>query len=658
MSGSTPCNEQDVKLMMGCLPASSSSRVARQISLPFLFALMLLLPGCPKGPGNAATGELEMSTLLKPFDPPTLEELNAKAEWEDQPVLDGLEEYRAFKAKHPPLVSMAEALKLRNDSAENNEKILTGLGQPYANESEMKQNATINRLIRGDINSTNGLLAQSTSDFDVIGMTGMGFFSFDWNLKPFASKDTVVSWQTSKDKLYDKVVIRKDLVWSDGRPITAHDVAFSFRVIMNPDVKIPAVRSGMETILGVVAYDDYTFVIFHKESLATNVWNCNFPIIPKHIYEVSLREDPTMVDSRRHQELEANPVVGGPYKVVKRVKGQEIILQRREDYYMYGGKQVRSKPNFEQVRFRVIEDSTTALLALNRGQVDDMTLQPQQWVEKTIDDSFYERNTKVRGEEWTFFFFGWNLKRPYFTDVRVRKAMSNAVNYDYILKTLCYDLYPQCSSDFHPGSWWGPIKPRTPYKQDLEQAARLLDEAGWKDTDGDGIRDKEINGRKTPFEFSIITSNDQLRIDICASLAGSLSQLGIVCHVQPVEFTVMQQRLQDHEFDANFGGWGTGTDPSTSSNIWKTGEDRNYGQYSNARVDELFELGRTELVQEKRAVYYREIDDILWEDQPYTWLYYRSGFYAFNKNLRGYMFSPRGPFHYSPGFDAVWPAAQ
>jgi peptide/nickel transport system substrate-binding protein len=620
------------------------------------------LAGCPSGAGSKALNSSgvaadEAHPGVEAFDPPELASLDADAKWEDRPVLDSMAIFRKYKASQPQTTTVEEALKLRNNSTGDNQKILNALGRPPADDKQVNYDAEIRRRLNGDINSTNPLLMSSTSDNDVNSLTGLGFFSFDWDLKPFAPAEYVVSWQTSADQLYDKVVIRDDLYWSDGTPITAHDVEFSFFTIMNPEIPIPAVRTGMDQVKWVKAYDDHTFVIFHKQSLATNVWNCNFPVIPKHIYEQSIQEDTTLTDSDYHQKYELNPVCGGPFKIVKRVKGQEILLERREDWFLQNGKQVRPRPNFKQIRFRVIEDPNTARLALNEGQLDEMELQAQQWVQQTNDDAFYARNTKVRGVQWLYFYFGWNMKTPYFSDLKVRQAMSYAVNYEQILDKLCYGLYEQATGEFCEGNWAAPVKPRTPYKQDLAKAEQLLTEAGWVDTDGDGIRDKTINGQKVSFDFGMMCANDPSRVDICSSLAESLGRLGIVCHVQPTEFTVMQQRAGDHQFQGMFGGWGSGTDPFTIENIWKTGESRNYTQFSNAEVDELFIKAMKEFDQEKRAEYYRRIDEILWEQQPYTWLYFRSAFYGFNKNLRGYMFSPRGPFHYSPGFDSVWSVA-
>lgn len=605
-------------------------------------------------PASSTTPGGKVQRFKQNYTPPPLAELDKTAQWVDNPVEDSRKLLADYLATKPQKTSVDEALQLKNDSTENNERILDGLGRPAASEGDMDEDRPFNRHIPADIKSSNPLLQSSVYEGYVTNLTGIGFFSFDWTMRPFAAADTVVSWQTSKDQLFDKVVMRNDLVWSDGQPITAHDVVFSYEVIMTPEVPVPAVRTGMDKIKGVHAYDDHTFVIAHGESLVTNVWNLNFPVVPKHVYESTLPDDPTLVSSPAHVRIEDDPVVGGPYKIVKRTKGQEIVLERREDYYLRDGKPVRDRPRFKQVRFRVLEDRNTALLAFKNGDIEDFEMMPNQWVTQTTDDEFYKECTKVRGVEWTYFYFGWNTKTPYFSDARVRKAMSYTMDYRELLEDLCFGLYEQSVGEFHPASRMAPLHPRTPYKQDLDKAEDLLDEAGWVDDDNDGIREKMIDGKSVPFEFEIMCANDDLRVKMCTVLKKNLENIGIRCNVRPTEFTVMQEKAQKHEFQAQFAGWGTGTDPSTTENLWKTDEERNYTQYSNPEVDKLFEAGKKEFDPEKRMAIYRQIDDILWEDQPYTWLYYRSGFFGFNKRLRGYMFSPRGPYSYSPGIDSIW----
>lgn len=603
--------------------------------------------------------------LVEPFTPPTLEELDKTAEWKDRPVVDTLKLLREHLESEKPLVSVEEALKLRNTSPENNAKILSGLGRQPNAETPANYGAEINRHAYGDVNTLNPILGSSTVEFDVAGMISFGLFGFDWNFNPLASADTVVSWQTSADGMYDKVVMRKDAVWSDGTPITAHDVVFSFQTIMTSKIPVPAHRSGTDKLRWVEAYDDHTLVYFHKEPYATNVWNLNFPVIPKHIYGSKLidvdpaKVDPTLVNDPYFVNQENNPVTGGPYIVKSRSRGQEIVLEARENWHTIDGQQVRDKPYFHRVRFRIRPDASASLLALKAGDLDEMQLSPEMWMNQTNDDAFYRTNTKAYDVEWVEFHFLWNLKEPQFADKRVRQAMSYAMDYEELITRLRYGLDEQCNGIFNPASKWYPKDNPPPlYKQDLDKAEELLEAAGWTDSDGDGVRDKMINGRKVNFEFTLLTTNKQDRIEVCTLLKESLEQIQVRCHIKPLEFTAVIDKMQKKDFQAAFGGWGTGTDPYSLENIFKTGADRNYGGYSNPEVDKLFEQGMLALDEQERIKIYQKIHRLLYEDQPYTWLFYQNAYYGFNRSLRGYKFSPRGPYNYGPGFGSIWkPAA-
>lgn len=404
----------------------------------------------------------------------------------------------------------------------------------------------------------------------------------------------------------------------------------------------------------VEAYDDQTLVYFHKNPSPTNIWNINFPTIPKHIYEQSVKDDPTMANSDYHIQQEQQPVCGGPYKLVKRIQGQEIVVERRDDFFFKDGKQLRPIRGFREVRLKVIDDRNTALLALRAGEIEETMITPEHWItEQTQNDEFYARNTKVTGTQWTEFHICWNVQTPFFSDKRVRQAMAYAFDHQEMLDKLYYGLYQPAVGTFHPDSWMA-SKNVKPYHQDLDKAEDLLDAAGWADSDGDGIRDKLIDGKKTDFEFSVLTLNTQAGIKTAELLKQNLDQIGIICNVKPLEFTVLMQAEIDHKFQAALGGWGAGTDPDQTVNLFGTGENRNFGLYSSKEVDDLFVQGRKEFDPEKRAAIYQKIHEILYEDQAYMWLYYRNSFYGFNKSLRGYKFSPKGPFNYGPGFDSIW----
>lgn len=603
----------------------------------------------------------KLGDLIKPFDAPTLEEVDATANWIDQPTRDGMQVMRKLLAEEgKPEITIEEALAMKNNSVEDNLKMRAALGQmPPEDGSGVDYEASIVRHTTADLKSTNPLQGSSVTEFEYADLTGMALISFDKHFNFFAVADVVKSWQTSEDRLVDKFVLRDDLTWSDGTPITAHDFEYTFKVIMTKAVIVPAIRQGTDELRMVKAYDDHTLVIFHQDALATNLGNMLYPVLPKHVYEKTIPDDPTMSRSKEHSRLEDKPVVPGAYELVKRTRGQEFVLRRRESYYLHNGKQVRDKPYFKEVRIKTIEDVNTALLALKAGDIEQMEFRPEQWVNQTNDNDFYEKNTKATATEWVDFHFVWNQKTPYFSDKRVRWAMSYAVDYEELIETVCYGIYQQSQGNFHPSSWMFNNDGPEPLVQNLDQAEELLEEAGWTDTDGDGIRDKEINGRRIPFEFTMLTGQTETSIQACTLMKESLNLIGVVCNVKPTEFTVLQDRMRTKKFQAGFSGWGTGADPSTNKNIFGTGEGRNYGSYSNPEVDELYDQGKREFDRDKRAEIYSKINNLMWEDQPYTWLFYRNSFYGFNKKLRGYNFSPRGPFGYSPGFGSVFvPIAQ
>jgi peptide/nickel transport system substrate-binding protein len=597
--------------------------------------------------------EDRLGDLAPEFSPPTLEQLNKSKTWVPRTVDLAIQRLRRQREKKS-LASTMEALELKNDSPEDNRKIASALGRLPKDDEEVDWDATLHRHITGNIRSLNPLLISTMAEFEIAGLTSFGLFSFDGNFEPFADGYVVKNWHTSDDGLVDKVELHDHLTWSDGKPITAHDVEFSYRAIMTSAVPVPAVRAGTDQLLGVKAYDDRTLVYFHQDKLATNVWNLNFPIIPKHVYAESILKYPTLQNSDYHVALERKPVVGGAFEIVKRTPGVSIELRRRDDAFKHEGKPVGERPYFKSVVFHNIPRSDEALAALKAGTIDEMQLTVEQWRKQTNGDDFYEKNTKAFGLEYVSFHFGWNCESPLFEDKRVRHAMSLAFDHDKMLKKLRHGLDQPCTGIFHPSSRWAPRMDPSPLKRDKKRAKQLLDEAGWKDTDGDGIRDRVIDGKKTRFEFRMMCSPMPERLAICALLRQNLKKVGVNCEVQPIEWASMRNKLWRHEYEAHLGGWGTGTDPDTSSNLWVTDAPRNYGGYSSEKVDQLFEEGRRELDPKKRAKIYAQIHKIIWDDQPYTWLYYRNAHYGFSKELRGYNFSPRGPYAYGPGVSSLW----
>ena len=306
--------------------------------------------------------------------------------------------------------------------------------------------------------------------------------------------------------MIDKIVLRDDLTWSDGKPITAHD--FEFLVQGRHDRRRAGARGATEPIKikWVEAYDDHTLVYSSRSRSRPTPNTANFPSSQAHLREVDCRRSDDGRSRVPHATRRSSGRRRDRTSWSSGVRNQEFVVRRRESYYMHNGKQVRPSRISTKSAFKVIEDFNTALLALKGGQIEEMELRPEQWVTQTNGDDFYARNTKVTALEWTEFHFGWNMKSPFFDDKRVRQAMAYAFDYNELLEhDLPRPLSTRATGTFHPTAWMFPKNGPQPYHQDFDKAEDLLDEAGWTDTDGDGIRDKEINGQRVPFEFTLLT---------------------------------------------------------------------------------------------------------------------------------------------------------
>ena len=195
------------------------------LSLPVL--LLPLAMGC--GPsGGGSDSDFKLGDLVPAFEAPTLEALEAKVEetggWIEMPVIDSLQLLRERQAGETPLATVAEALELRNNTPEDNDKILSAIGRLPQSDAAVKWNGSLTRHSVQSFRNANPVLLSTTTEFEVGGLINTGLFSCDWNFEPFAAKEMVESWDSSKDGMYDKIVMRDDITWSDGRPLTGTDL--------------------------------------------------------------------------------------------------------------------------------------------------------------------------------------------------------------------------------------------------------------------------------------------------------------------------------------------------------------------------------------------------------------------------------------------------
>ncbi|MFN0057319.1 MAG: ABC transporter substrate-binding protein [Planctomycetota bacterium] len=500
------------------------------------------------------------------------------------------------------------------------------------------------------------LFMSSTSEFYFQSALFEGLFQFDADLNFAVNEKLVAEFNESADHKTYTVRLKPGLRWHDGAPLTAHDVVYSFKTIMDPQVPCPTAKTGTDELEDVIAVDDLTVKIVHKRALATNKWNALYPLIPKHIYEVDQAQNPSLRAGDYYNKVNRAPIGNGAYKFVEWTD-ERIVLDRWDEF-------PGPRPHFKRIVFRFIADASVLVQSFCKQDLDEVRLTAKQFATQILPGSdFAKVGSKIWKPQWSYSYLSWNMdgSNPFFGDVRVRRALAHACNMPQMLKDLTYGLSAQSAGIFARNSPW--FTPVELIQHDRKRAAALLDEAGWIiDPERDGWRHKVIDGKPVKFEFTVrIASSSQLQADFMAVIQQDLKRVGIDAKTQPMEAATLQEQIRNHQYQAAMQAFGTGVDPDVLSNIWHSASyspdgksGRNFGGYKNARVDELFKLGRQEMDLEQRRKYYQELGKIIYDEQPYLFLEERSNLWGVSNRIRGVTVSPRGLFNYRPAEQGWW----
>jgi peptide/nickel transport system substrate-binding protein len=426
--------------------------------------------------------------------------------------------------------------------------------------------------------------------------------------------------EISEDGLKVTVTLKENIWFSDGEPVTADDVIFTYNTMMDPNVDAADMRNYYQNFEDVVKLDERTVQFRLKEVFWQTIESVGvFYVMPEHIYRYE--------DAMEFNNYRSNPVGSGPYVFERWDVGQQIVLTRNENYW-------DKKPAIEKLVFRYITNSTAALQALESGDVDYMEPTSEQFYEKTHEEDFEENFYTLSFWEpmGGYSYIGWNEDAPYFSDRRVRLAMTHLIDREGMVEHLLKGLGEVVTGTFYiHGKQNDPNISPWPY--DPQRAAELLDQAGWTDTDGDGIRDKD--GVKFQFKLSY-PAGGTTGERIVKSIKDTASQAGVDVIADPVEWSVYLQRLQEHDIDAGMSGW-AGTIESDPYQLFHSSQvngGSNYVGFRNERADELMEKARRELDPEKRYAMYHEFCEILHNEQPYTFMFTRPTFKFLHKRFK------------------------
>lgn len=501
---------------------------------------------------------------------------------------------------------------------------------PYLGQEEQPSAPQVgDTIIMGMIGDASNLLPVLSTDgssAEISGQIYNGLVRYDKDLN--IEGDLAQSWQVSADGLEIVFHLRHDVTWHDGAPFTSADVLFTYNLFIDP--KTPTAYSERyKQVARAQAPDPYTFSVRYEKPLASALISWAIAIHPQHLLAGhKITESP----------LARAPIGTGPYRFIEWLPGEKIVLERNENYF-------EGAPYIKRIVYRIIPDLTTMFLELQSGGLDQMGLTPLQYSRQTDAPAFTRRFNRYRYPAFAYTYLGYNMQRKMFQDKRVRQALSYAINKKELVDGVLMGLGQPASGPYKPGTWPCNAKVNS-YDYDPQKSAQLLTEAGWVDADKDGVREK--NG--VPMAFTIVTNqgNDQ-RIKSAEIIQRRFQQVGVKVKIRVIEWaSLLKEFIHPGNFDATLMGWTVPIDPD-GYNVWhssKTGPGQlNFIGYENSRVDELLEQGRRTIDQAQRKKIYAEFQQILAEDQPYTFLFVPDSLPVVAKRFREVTEAPSGIMH-------------
>ena len=413
--------------------------------------------------------------------------------------------------------------------------------------------------------------------------------------------------------------LRPGVRWHDGAAFTAEDVKFTYEALVDPKNASPH-AANYEAINAVRVVNDLTVRMTYKRLYSPAIIDWCIEIIPKHLLDGAALEremnargitgDARKTFSLRTSNFNRSPVGTGPFRFAEWRPDQFIRLTRNDDYW-------GRKAELREVYFRVIPDYLTMELELQAGALDRYQALPHQAARYRRDPDYQV----VSNPQGYYAYIGYNMRRPLFQDVRVRRALGMAIDVDSIIKYVLYGEGKRATGPYYSTTPFNDpsVKP-LPY--DPAAALALLAAAGWH-KNAHGTLEKD--GK--PFQFTLVTNNaNPQRKAIMTVAQEAWRKLGIDCKIQAFEWTVfIGDFVEQDNFDAIVLAWGGGDTNPDKYELWHSSQthpfERNYAGYQSPEADDLITRIRLEYDPAAQIELAHELHRVIAEDQPYTFLY-------------------------------------
>jgi peptide/nickel transport system substrate-binding protein len=421
------------------------------------------------------------------------------------------------------------------------------------------------------------------------------------------------SFRFTEDSLSVDFFIHPGITWHDGHPFTAEDVVFSNGVCKAPEINWSA-ASWLDHITNVQALDSLTVRFTYDERYMYQVLDANvcYPL-PKHILN-----DVPFAEMENHA-IGRKPVGNGPFRFVSWTPGQEVVLEANPDFF-------RGRPHLNRVSFQIIPEPTTVATQMQNGTVDmwprfSPTFYPQLKEDPELVIHSYP------GRSYTY--LGWNTQDPLFETKEVRQALSLAIDRGQIVEAL---IYGQGTIGTQPliSTIWAHDPTIQPYPFDPDSAGKLLDAAGWIDTNGNGIRDKD--GREFSFDLST-NSDNTMRVDVVTIVQSQLKSVGIDVKPITLEFNTFIDRLLAKNFQAAVAGWSVGIKAELTP-TFGTGELFNFVSADNPRLNQLIGQAEVERDMEAAKRIWADAQRIIINEAYYTFLFQQNDLHVIDERFQ------------------------
>lgn len=500
------------------------------------------------------------------------------------------------------------------------------------------------------------IFAGSTGDSNVIDFFNDSLIDVGDDLK---IKPKILSWEKDKnDDLKYTFKVKKGIKWQDGNPFTMNDWIFTLETLADPDYDGPrysgvAVIQGAEekrngeadSISGIKKIDDYTAEITFKEHKANNLlelWT-SAPISEKVFKDIPVK------DMAKSDAVRKNPIGIGPYKVKRIVDGESVELVKNKDYW-------RGEPNINNINLRVVEQ-TSMTQALENGDIDMATITAP--IAKEIKDSGSENLQLLQAPSTSYAIVGFVLndydkkaqkigkERPKYQDKKLRQAMAYAINRKEWIDAFYYG-YGKPLNGLIPSAHWSGAKEGDvkEYKYDVDKAKQLLDEAGYKDKDGDGFRE-DPQGKPFVVNLKHYAGSNPTFEPRTAALKGYWEKVGLKTKVEMEEFGKYSSDLEksSKDMEVYFRTWVQGSDPDPSE-LYRSTALWNESRYNNPKADKILdEAVDTKVVgddNDKRKAKYLEWQKIMAEDVPVIPIVELEEVTAVNSRVKNFEVSLKG----------------